>query len=123
METVEIPRFVKESKEYIAKGDAMQASEKLYKAVEECIKLLAEKHKLPKYAEAGKDGRRSSYLLVWAARKLASDLKKNEIEDTWARAFNIHVWGFHEGKLDVEDIKPDVPYMEWLVDFVKGKEE
>ena len=72
--------------------------------------------------EAGKDGRWTSYLLVRAARKLASDLKKNEIEDAWARAFNIHVWGFHEGKLDVKDIKPDVPYVEWLVDFVKEEE-
>jgi hypothetical protein len=95
------------------------ASKKLYKAVEESIKVLAERHKLSEYDEAEKDGRWRSYLLVRAARKLATDLKKKEIGDAWARAFNIHVWGFHEGKLDAEDIKPDVPYVEWLVNFVK----
>ena len=116
---MEISRFVDESKEYIAKGDAIQASEKLYKAVEECIKVLARRYNLPEYEEAEKDGRWKGYLLGRAARKLARDLKQKEIEDIWARAFNIHVWGFHEGKYEVEDIEPSLPYVEWLVDFVK----
>ena len=123
MKAVEVPRFLDESKEYIAKGDAIQASEKLYKAIEECIKLLAERHKLPEYAEAKEDGRWKSYLLAQAAGKLAHNLQKKEIEDAWARAFNIHVWGLHEGKFGVEEIKRNIPYIEWLVDFVKEKEE
>jgi hypothetical protein len=122
MKAVEIARFIDESKEYIAKGDAIQASEKLYKAVEECIKLLAEQHKLPQYHEAKEDGRWRSYLLAQAAGKLAYNLQKKEIEDAWARAFNIHVWGFHEGKFGVEEIKRNIPYIEWLVEFVKEKE-
>jgi hypothetical protein len=113
-------RFVDEAKEYIAEGDAIQASEKLYKAVEECIKLLAERHKLPEYDEAGKDGRWRSYLLGRAAGRLADDLGKKEIEDAWARAFNIHVWGFHEGKFGVEEIKRNIPYVEWLCNYTKG---
>ena len=119
MEVVEISRFVDESKEYIAKGDPIQASEKLYKATEECIKVLAERHKLSEYGKAERDGRWRSYLLAQAAGKLADDLKRKEIEDVWARAFNIHVWGFHEGKFGVEEIKRNVPYVEWLVDYVK----
>lgn len=118
MKGVEISRLVDESKEYIAKGDPIQASEKLYKAVEECIKVLAERHKLPEYDEAKEDGRWRSYLLGRAARKLTSDLKRTEIEDAWVRAFDIHVWGFHEGKYGIEDIKLDVPYVEWLVGMV-----
>ncbi len=31
-------KYLSEAKEYIDRGDAVQASEKLYKAVEECIK-------------------------------------------------------------------------------------
>jgi hypothetical protein len=122
MRVAEISPFVDEGKEYIAKGDAMQASEKLYKAVEECIKVLAEKHKLPEYEKAEKDGRWRSYLLAQAAGRLADELKKKEIEDVWARAFNIHVWGFHEGKFGVEEIKRNIPCVEWLVNFVKSHE-
>ena len=118
---MEISKFVQESKEYIAKGDAIQASEKLYKAVEECIKTLAQRYKLPEYEKAEEDGRWRSYLLAQAAGRLADNLKEKEIKDVWARAFNIHVWGFHEGKLDVEYIKQDIPYVEWLVSYV-GKE-
>ena len=122
MKSLEISRFIEESKEYLIKGDAIQASEKLYKAVEECLKVLAERHKLPEYEKAEKEGRWRSYLLVQAAGRLARGLKRKEIEEAWARAFNIHVWGFHEGKLEVEDIKQNIPYVEWLVDFVKSQE-
>ncbi len=49
--------IITKGKEYLAKGDAVQASEKLYKGVEECIKLLAEKHKLPEFEKAKEKGR------------------------------------------------------------------
>ncbi len=39
--------YLNEAREYLAKGDPIQASGKLYKAVEECIKALAEEHNLP----------------------------------------------------------------------------
>ena len=122
MEVAGISRFINESKECIAKGDAVQASEKLYKAVEECIKILAERYKLPEHSEAEKDGRWRSYLLGRAAGRLADDLNRKEIGDVWARAFEIHVWGFHEGKYGVEEIKRNVPYIEWLVDLIKSEE-
>ena len=122
MKDVEISRFVDEGKEYIAKGDAIQASEKLYKAVEECVKVLVERHKLPEYEEAERDGRWKSYLLGQAARKLAKDLKERRIGEAWAKAFEIHVWGFHESRYGVEDIEQDVPYVEWLVGYVKDQE-
>ena len=117
---MKISRFLNESKEYIAKGDPVQASEKLYKAVEECIKVLAERHKLPEYEKAEVDGRWRSHLLAQAARRLATNLREKEIEEAWLRAFNIHVWGFHEGKFDVEYIKQDIPYVEWLVNYVES---
>ena len=118
MRGVEISRFVDAGKEYIAEGDAIQASEKLYKAVEECIKILTERHKLPEYEKAEEDGRWVGYLLGRAARRLAQDLGGKEIKDTWARAFDIHVWGFHERKYGIEDVEQSIPYAEWLVSFV-----
>jgi hypothetical protein len=35
----------------------------------------------------------------------------------WARAYDIHVWGFHEAKYTVEDIK----HLDWLLNYVKQK--
>jgi plasmid stabilization system protein ParE len=50
-------RYLKETREYIAKGDAIQASEKMYRVVEECIKALAETLDTPETQEARKNGR------------------------------------------------------------------
>ncbi len=44
-------KYLNEAREYINKGDAVQASEKLYKAAEEVIKALVEKYKIPEYQE------------------------------------------------------------------------
>ena len=114
-----IDEFLAEGKEYLRKDDPIQASEKFYKATEECIKLLAEGEKLPEYEEAEREGRWWSRLLSRAARALSSKLGEEKIEDVWARAFDLHVWGFHEKALDVEHIKPDVSYIEWLVTYTK----
>ncbi|PIP06800.1 MAG: hypothetical protein COX52_06060 [Syntrophobacterales bacterium CG23_combo_of_CG06-09_8_20_14_all_48_27] len=114
-----IERFFAESKEYVNKGDPVQASEKLYKVVEECIKLLAGRQKLPEFEEARREGRWMSRLLVRAARRLAQDTGRKEIEDAWARAFNLHAWGFHENALDIEDVKRSVSYIERLLNYTK----
>jgi hypothetical protein len=74
-----IERLLAEGKEYIANGDPIQASEKLYKAVEECIKLLAEKEKLPEHEEFKKEGRWWSRLLSRSARTLARKLGERKI--------------------------------------------
>jgi hypothetical protein len=50
-------RHLKETREYIAKGDAIQASKKIYKVVEECIKALAEALNTPEAQEARRNGR------------------------------------------------------------------
>jgi len=114
-----IEQFLAEGRRYVNKGDPVQASEKLYKAVEECIKVLAEKQRLPEYEEARREGRWWSKLLARAAGRLARDLGRKEIKDAWARAFNLHTWGFHERALLVEDAEQDIPYVEWLVNYVK----
>ena len=115
-----IDEFLAEGKEYLAKGDTVQASEKLYKAVEECIKLLAEKEKLPEYEEARREGRWWSRLLLRAARNLAQRKSEEKIFVTWALAFDeLHIWGFHEKALSVEHVRLDVPHVEWLANYTK----
>jgi hypothetical protein len=116
-----IEKFFAEGKEYIEKDDPVQASEKLYKVVEECIKLLAEKENLPEHEEFKKEGRWWSRLLARTASTLAQRLGEDGIGDAWARAFNLHIWGFHEKALGIEHITPDIPYVEWLVNYTKAK--
>lgn len=115
-----IEKLLAEGKEYISKGDPIQASEKLYKAVEECIKLLAENERPPEHEEFQKEGRWWSRLLSRSARTLARKLGERRIEEAWTVAFDLHVWGFHEKALGVEHIEPDIPYIEWLVDYTKN---
>ena len=114
-----VEKLLTEGKECIDKGDPIQASEKLYKVVEECIKLLAEKKRLAEYEEAKKEGRWWSRLLMRAARRLARDLNEGRIEVVWAEAFELHIWGFHEKALNIEHIQPDLPYVEWLLNYTK----
>ncbi len=115
-----VEKTLAEGREYVNKGDPVQASEKLYKAVEECIKVLAEKRKLPEYEEAQREGRWWSRLLSRAARRLTRELGEEGIANAWTHAFDLHTWGFHERSLGIEDVEQDVPYVEWLVDYTKG---
>ena len=39
-----VEKYMNEARDYLSKGDAVQAGEKLYKAAEEVIKALAEKY-------------------------------------------------------------------------------
>jgi hypothetical protein len=114
-------KYLAEAKEYLAKGDAVQASEKLYKVVEECIKALAQRYDTPEHREAVKEGRWWAQLLGKAARRLARELSEPRIEYAWAVAYDVHVWGFHEAKYTPEDVKGDIEHMEWLLNYVKQK--
>jgi hypothetical protein len=114
-------KYLAEAKEYLAKGDAVQASEKLYKVVEECIKALAQRYNTPEHREAAREGRWWAQLLGKAARRLARELNEPRITDAWSRAYDVHVWGFHEAKYTVEDVKEDVGYVEWLLNYVKQR--
>ena len=100
-------RYMMEAEDYLRKGDAVQASEKTYKVAEEVIKALAEKFNLPEYQQALKEGRWYTYLLSKAVSTLSSRLGDKIIKG-WGSAYLLHVWGFHEAKLEVDDIVPYV---------------
>jgi hypothetical protein len=88
-------KYFAEAKEYVGKGDSVQASEKMYKVVEECIKALAQHYNMLEHEVAVKEGRWWTQLLGKAARGLSRTLNEPRITDVWARAYDIHVWGFH----------------------------
>ena len=111
-------RHLKEGKEYLAREDPVQASEKLYKVVEECIKALSEHYSLGILREVEKEGRWRTWLLGSASRELAGKLNEPRIADAWARAYDVHVWG-QEAKYGMEEVEADLPHVEWLFEYTK----
>jgi hypothetical protein len=114
-------KYVVEAKEHIGRGDAVQASEKMYKVVEECIKALAKLHQAPELKEAGRRGRWATWLLGAAATWLSRELNDPKVEVAWGIAYDTHVWGFHEAKYDVEVVKARIKYAEELLEIVEEK--
>ncbi len=108
-------RYLAEAREYINKGDAVQASEKLYKVTEECIKALAEILKLPEAGEARRSGRWFTWLLGSASVSIAEKLGKPEVAEAWALAYDAHVWGFHEMKYSIDKVAWRLKYIETLL--------
>lgn len=115
-----IKRLLKEADGYLAKGDPVQSSEKLYKASEECIKALAERFNLEEVKTAEEKGRWTVTLLEKAVGKLVNKLS-TDVELGWDAANYLHIWGFHEVKLDAEDVKRRLPIIKRLLELTEGK--
>jgi len=111
--------FLSEAKSYLQKGDVVQASEKLYKVAEECIKVLAQVLNLPEAAKARELGRWFTWLLDKAVRRISRALGEPRVKSAWDAAYSLHVWGFHEAKLTAEDVELDLPQVEWLLEYVE----
>jgi hypothetical protein len=113
-----IKRLFVEAEEYLARGDAIQSSEKLYKVAEECVKALSERLNLPEVKDAEERGRWTVTLLERAVRRLTDKLGM-DVQLGWDAANHLHVWGFHEAKLEVEDVKARIPLIKRLVDLTE----
>jgi len=113
-----IKRLVSEGENYLEKGDAVQSSEKLYKAAEECVKALSERFKLEEVKVAEERGRWTVTLLEKSVGKLEGELGI-DVELGWAEANYLHVWGFHEVKLDTEDVRRRVPMIKRLLELTE----
>jgi len=96
-------KYMSEAFKYLDKGDAVQASEKAYKAAEEVVKALSEKFNLPEYQQAVKEGRWYTYTLGNASSTLSTKLGY-WVLDGWSSAYFLYVWGFHEARLTTSDI-------------------
>jgi hypothetical protein len=111
-----IKNLLAEAEEYLAKGDAVQSSEKLYKAAEECIKLLSERFNLPEVKEAEEKERWTVTLLEKAVRKLFDKISI-DVQICWDSANYLHVWGFHEANLEAENVKARLPLIKRLIEL------
>ncbi len=93
------------------KGDVVQSSEKLYKAIEESIKALAIAKGLDEVKEAENKGRWTTSLLDKAALKLGE-----EISRAWEAAFFLHINGFHEATITVDEVTSRIPLIKKVID-------
>ena len=104
-------KYLRDGKELIDK-DPIQASEKLYKAAEEALKVLIMRNNIEKILKKVKERGR------WRVDDLfegVSELRKifgDDVRRWWSTAWELHVWGFHEAKATkeyveerIEDIK------------------
>jgi hypothetical protein len=113
--------LLNEAEKYLAEKNPIQASEKLYKVAEECVKVLAEKYGITEYREALEHGRWRLGLLDKAVVTLSKMLNEPMIIYAWDSAYYLHVQGFHEAKLDVEEVEARLSKIKWLVDYVKER--
>ena len=107
-------KYLEESKQYIERGEIAQASEKLYKAAEEAIKELSKAYAPLTYHKAEKKDRWTANLLREAVYEIATSLGE-EIRHYWDTAWFLHVEGFHEERLNINDVKKRVKDIEELV--------
>jgi hypothetical protein len=107
-------RYLEEGKTLIEK-DPVQASEKLYKAAEEAVKALAKGLDLEQARIAEKEGTWWTKLLNRAAEATAEKLGIDELALWWKAAYYLHVEGFHEARLNSEDVKRNYRYIEALI--------
>ncbi len=79
----------------------MQASEKLYKAAEESVKALAQYYDLKNILSRVSEGRWTVTELEKVVETVSKKLG-DWLMQSWDVANYLHVWGFHEAKLDAE---------------------
>ena len=113
-----IERTLEEARKLVGKGDRVQASEKLYKVAESCIKLLAELNETPEYEKARKEGGWWTKLLDRAAKTLA-EIYGYGVSKSWTKAYELHVKGFHQEALELEDVVNSFEEIESLLRLVR----
>jgi hypothetical protein len=110
-------RFLAEGRELIDENP-VQASEKLYKAAEEAVKVLAIALKLPEADEAKRDGWTAD-LLESAVIIVMKRLGVNELYHWWDSAYKLHVDGFYEAKLGSNGVRLRLRDVEALINLAK----
>ncbi|MEM1627333.1 MAG: PaREP1 family protein [Sulfolobaceae archaeon] len=110
-----ISDWIKEADELLEKGDIVQASEKYYKAAEEAVKLMVKELNLTEILEkVKKSGRWSSALLFEGARAISP-----EMYSIWVDAWYLHIYGFHEMRIDYKEVKKISQNIHKILDIIQ----
>lgn len=108
-------RYFAEGKELVDR-DPVQASEKLYRVAEECVKALAIHYNLEDILRnVEKRGRWTATDLERAVKEISKRVDELFIS-LWDHAWVLHVWGFHEAKLDSVSVKMRIKYVESMLE-------
>jgi hypothetical protein len=110
--------FLEEGKSFVEKNP-VQASEKLYKAAEESVKLLALYLGISDVLSQVKQRDKWTVTDLEKAVETISKKLGDWFGEAWDRAWALHVWGFHEAKFDSEAVKIRLPYVERIVEEAK----
>ena len=109
-------RFLSEGLSLIDR-DPVQASEKLYKAMEECVKAVA--LILGLHGVLARAGERWTVTDLERAVREASRRLGRGFMEAWDSANYLHVWGFHEARLDGEAVRVRAPVIAAAVEAAK----
>jgi hypothetical protein len=107
-------RFLEEGKALMDK-DPIQASEKFYKAAEEVVKTLTVYYNLSDILKTIERKGRWTVTELEEAVELISQRVGEWFITSWDSAWVVHIWGFHEAKLNSKAVKIRVPYIERMV--------
>jgi hypothetical protein len=109
------------SRRYFGEGralvnrDPVQASEKLYKAAEEAVKALAIFYDLQDVLAGVEEKGRWTVSYLEKAVEAISERLGGWFLQSWDNAWALHVWGFHEAKLDSKAVEMRLQYVERMV--------
>jgi hypothetical protein len=107
-------RYLSEGRALVDK-DPIQASGKLYKAAEEAVKALAIFYNLQDVLAGVEEKGRWAVSYLEKAVEAISERLGGWFGEAWDRAWALHVWGFHEAKLDSKAVEIRLPYVERMV--------
>jgi hypothetical protein len=107
-------KYLEEGRE-LAHRDPVQASEKLYKAAEEAVKALTQHYNLKDVLSRVEErGRWTAMDLEKAVAEISKKVGR-WFRQSWDAAWVLHVWSFHEAKLDAEGVGERLPDVEKIV--------
>ena len=107
-------RYLSEGRALVNR-DPIQASEKLYKAAEEAVKALAIFYNLQDVLAGVEEKGRWTVSYLEKAVEAISERLGGWFLQSWDNAWALHVWGFHEAKLDSKAVEIRLPYVERMV--------
>lgn len=111
-------RFLREASDFLTR-DPVQASEKLYKAAEEAVKALAVAMNLQDLINTARQRGGWTVTELDKALREASKVLGEDFRRWWDTAWALHVWGFHEAKLDLEAVNSRLKDIENIVKTVE----
>jgi hypothetical protein len=107
-------KYLDEGKSLIDKNP-IQASEKLYKAAEEVVKALTIYFNLSDIIEKVNERKMWTVTELDKASRSISEKLGKWFRSSWDTAWALHVWGFHEAKLDSESVRDRLQDIEKMV--------